>query len=117
MSSPYFHPQEEFEVWAEQERPGTRYLIEFADGESYVCLFDTAYDSENGGELDIETDHPLYDEFHQVSLRIIRTVQRGLRPRQRRLIPPRALSKGVGPARTFGQGFGGLDGSMGRPSP
>lgn len=84
MSSPYFHPQEEFEVWAiesyEQERPGTRYLIEFADGESYVCLFDTAYDSENAGELDIETDHPLYDEFHQVSLRIIRTVQRGLRP-------------------------------------
>ena len=65
----YFHSEEEFQVWAveayEESHPGTRYLVEFADAESYVCRFDTAYDSENGCELDIEEDNPLFDEFHQ----------------------------------------------------
>ncbi len=59
--------------------PGARLLVEFADGESYVCVFDTAYDSDNAGEFDIEMDHPRYDEFHQVSLEIIETVEPGLR--------------------------------------
>lgn len=80
----YFHPEEESQVWAleryEREHPGARYLIEFADSESYVCLFDTAYDSENGGELDIEDENPLHDEFHQASMEIIEVKSRGLRP-------------------------------------
>ncbi len=63
----YFHPEEDFHVWVfygqESSHPGTRYLIEFADSECYVCHVGTAYDSENGGELDIQVDDPLYDEF------------------------------------------------------
>lgn len=84
MTYSYYHPQEEFQVWVledyEEDRPGTTYLVTFSDGESYNCLFDTAYDSDNAGELDIEMDDPLYDEFHQVSMRITKTVQKGLRP-------------------------------------
>lgn len=84
MTYPYFHPEEELQVWPLEnyahEHPGTRLLVEFADGESYVCVFDTAYDSDNAGEFDIEMDHPMYDEFHQVSLEIIETVEPGLRP-------------------------------------
>jgi len=84
MTYAYFHPEEKFQVWAledyEDSRPGTRYRVAFAGGESYVCFFDTAYDSENGGDLDIEMDHPMYHEFHQVLMEIIETVQKGLRP-------------------------------------
>jgi hypothetical protein len=80
----YFHPAEEAQVWAlegyENDHPGTRYLVEFSDGERYICLLDAAYDSENGGELDIEMNHPLYDEFHQVSMEIIDVIEKGLRP-------------------------------------
>ena len=84
MTYSYYHPQEEFQVWVledyEEDRPGTTYLVAFGDDERYICLFDTAYDSDNAGELDIEMDDPLYDEFHQVSMRITKTVQKGLRP-------------------------------------
>ena len=80
----YYHPDEEFQVWQlegyENSHPGTRYLIKFADEESYICRYDTGYDSENGGELDIEVDDPLYDEFYQISMEIITTVHQGLRP-------------------------------------
>lgn len=79
----FFHPEEEFQVWAlygyEQQRPGTRYLIEFFDTEGYVCTFDAAYESENGGELDIEDDNPLYDEFAQVAMQVVEERQPGLR--------------------------------------
>ncbi|MFM8894401.1 MAG: hypothetical protein ACKOE2_03245 [Actinomycetales bacterium] len=63
--------------------PATRYLVEFADGEAYICRFDTAFDSENSGELDIDENTPLHDEFHQVSLEIIEVKSRGLRPYDR----------------------------------
>lgn len=80
----YYHPEEEFQVWELETyaglHPGIRYLVVFGDGESYLCVFADAYDSENGGELDIEMDHPLYDEFHQIVMEIIETVQEGLRP-------------------------------------
>jgi hypothetical protein len=43
-----FHPEEESQVWAlegyETAHRGTRYLIEFADTESYVCVFFAAFD-------------------------------------------------------------------------
>ena len=84
MTYPYFHPEEELQVWALEnyayKRPGSRLLVEFADGESHVSVFDTAFDSYNAGEFEIEMDHPMYDEFHQVSLEIIDTVEPGLRP-------------------------------------
>ena len=83
MTYPSLQPEEEFQVWTFEnyadEDPGRRFMIEFADGESYICLFDTAYDSENGGEFTIEMDHPKYDEFHHVSREIIETIQWGLR--------------------------------------
>jgi len=86
----YFHPVEEFQVWAlfgyEQHRPGTRYLVEFPDSESYVCLFDAAYESENGGELDIEDDNPLHDEFAQAAMQIIDARQPGLRSYEESLL-------------------------------
>ncbi len=84
MTYSYYHPEEEFQVWAVEnyadDHPGAHYLVEFADGESYKCQFADAYDSENGGELDIEMDHPLYDEFHQVVFEIVETIHAGLRP-------------------------------------
>ena len=79
----YFHPEEEFQVWAVEgyahEHPGHEFLIQFSDGEAYRCRYSTAYDSENGGELDITEDNPLYDEFHQVSMEIVETIRFGLR--------------------------------------
>lgn len=49
--------------------------------------FGMAYDGENGGEFDIEMDHPMYDEFHQVSMLILETVRQGLRADEGK--PPR----------------------------
>jgi hypothetical protein len=57
---------------------GTRYYIEFADSESYVCHFEATFDSENGGELDIEDDNPLEDEFAQAAMEIIESIHGGL---------------------------------------
>lgn len=80
----YFHPEEEHQVWVleryDSTHPGTRYLIEFADGEAYICRLDTAYDSENSGELEVDEGDPLFDEFHQVSMEIIEIKSKGLRP-------------------------------------
>ncbi len=83
----FIHPEEEQQVWALEayatSHPATRYLVEFPDGEAYICRFDTAFDSENSGELDIDENNPLHDEFHQVSLEIIEVKSRGLRPYDR----------------------------------
>lgn len=79
----YFHPEEQHQVWSlysyERDNPGTRYLITFPDGESYECLFDALYDSENGADLDIGEDNPLFDEFTQAALNIINIIHDGLR--------------------------------------
>lgn len=77
----YFHPEEEFQVAALERHafanPGARYLLEFADDESYLCEFDASWESENTGDLDIEMDDPLYDEFYQVGLHVLEVVQVG----------------------------------------
>jgi len=56
----YFHPEEKFQFGAlskyDDENPGTLYLIKYSDGESYICRYFTDYESENGGDLDIEMD-------------------------------------------------------------
>jgi hypothetical protein len=79
-----YHREEALQGWAlyhyELDHPGTIYQVVFADGESYLCVFDTIYESDNAGELDIEDDNPLYDEFVQASMEILETVQKGLRP-------------------------------------
>jgi len=79
----YFHPEEEFQFGVlsvyDDEYPGTRYLIEFPDGESYICRYFTDYESENSGDLDIELDDPRYDDFYQIAMDIVETVQTGAR--------------------------------------
>ncbi len=75
----WFHQEEATQVGVlmgyEHEHSGTRYLVEFADGTTYVCVFDASYESENTGELDIEMDDPLYDEFYQVAMEVVETVR------------------------------------------
>lgn len=79
----WFHPEEEGQIGTvlgyEHERPGTRYFVEFPDGESYVVIYFTSYESENSGDLDIEMDDPRYDEFHQVAMDIVQTIENGSR--------------------------------------
>lgn len=80
----YHHPEEEHQVGAltayENARPDSRHRVEFAEGEMYACRYDTSHERENGGELDIEMDGPLFDEDNQVCMEIIEVVQKGLRP-------------------------------------
>ncbi|HMS74640.1 hypothetical protein [Gordonia sp. (in: high G+C Gram-positive bacteria)] len=77
----WFHPVEEHQVGAilgyQDEYPGTRYLIAFADGESYVCVYFTSYESENGGEVGVEMYDPEYDEFYVVSFDIVGVIANG----------------------------------------
>ncbi len=79
----YFHPEEELQFGVleqyEDKHPGTRYLVEFPDGESYVCRYFTSYESENGGELDLEMDDPRYDEFYQIAMKIVEMIRSGER--------------------------------------
>jgi hypothetical protein len=83
----YYHPVEEHQYGVvmayEEDHPGASYLIEFTDGEAYTCQLCTAYQSENGGELDIEMDDPRYDEFYQVVFEVIEPVRAGETPVQR----------------------------------
>lgn len=77
----WFHPEEAHQVGAvlryERSHPGARYSVKFPDGESYVCCYDTDYESENSGDLDIEMDDPRYDEFYQIAMEIVETIQTG----------------------------------------
>ena len=79
----WFHPEEAGEVGVllryERRNPGTRYLVDFPDGESYACVYATDYESENTGELDIEMDDPRYDEFYQIAMDVVETIQTGRR--------------------------------------
>ena len=79
----WFHPEEASQVGVlmayEDEHPGTRYLIEFPDGESYICTHFAEWESENTGELDIEMDDPRYDEFYQIGMDIVQTIKSGKR--------------------------------------
>ncbi|PMC74919.1 hypothetical protein [Brachybacterium sp. UMB0905] len=59
--------------------PHARLLIEFGEQESYIGAFDTTYESDNSGELDIEMEDPRYDEFRQVSYGVLEIIQDGPR--------------------------------------
>lgn len=75
----WFHAQESKQVGVlsayEDLHPGASYLVEFSDGEAYVCAYDTEYESENSVDLDIERDDPRFDEFYQVVLLVSETRQ------------------------------------------
>ena len=81
MTMSWYHPEEEHQVGEilgyQDAHPDTRYLVKFADGESYICDYETSYDSENSGELDIEMEDPRYDEFFVVTLLITEILQDG----------------------------------------
>lgn len=83
---PYFHPMEEFQVWVvvgyEDDHPNTRYLVEFADGESYRCTFADTYNSGNWPELDklgADYDDPRFDEFQDLVFQILEPTVGGTR--------------------------------------
>ncbi len=80
----YYRPEEEHQYGVLMAyivaNPDASYLVEFPDGEVYRCLYADAYESENGGELDIEMDDPRYDEFHQVVMKVTECVSGGSRP-------------------------------------
>ena len=61
------------------ENPSARYRIEWRDGEAYIGVFNTMFESENSGELDIELDDPRYDEFNVVCFTILRVIEAGRR--------------------------------------
>lgn len=79
----WFHEEEADQLGPlmvyQSAHPHARYLVEFADGESYACTYDTDYESENSGDLNIEMDDPRYDEFYQVAMDIIQTIENGPR--------------------------------------
>ncbi|EEZ90260.1 hypothetical protein HMPREF0578_0165 [Mobiluncus mulieris 28-1] len=79
----YFHPEEKYQVWKvvryHYRHPQALLDIRFFDGEEYRGVFDTAYDSENGCDLDIEMDDPRYDEFFQVAFEITEIIKDGPR--------------------------------------
>lgn len=81
--SNYYHPEEEFQVRKVQRychhHPRVVLDISFADGEEYRGVFDGAYDSENGCDLDIEMDDSRYDEFYQVAFEITEIIKDGSR--------------------------------------
>ena len=61
------------------ENPKATYLLEWSDGEAYEAEFFSAWESDNGGELEIDDDDPRYDEFHQCSYDITRIIKDGSR--------------------------------------
>ena len=79
----YYHAEEEFKAWKveryHRSHRSAVFDICFNDGERYQAFFADAYDSENGGELDIEMDDPRYDEFHQIVFEITKIIQDGPR--------------------------------------
>ena len=79
----WFHPEEAATVGVvmryADSKPGSRYRIEFPDGEGSICTWFTDYESENTGDLDIEMDDPRYDEFHQIWFTVTETLKPGPR--------------------------------------
>jgi hypothetical protein len=72
----WFHPEEATQVGVlmghEDDHPGTRYHVEFADGAT--CVYDASYESENTGDGGIEMGDPLYDEFHPIAMEVVEAV-------------------------------------------
>ncbi len=78
----WFNTIEEHQVGAifgYQDERRARYLVKFVDGESYVYVYFSAWDSANSGERDIDLEDPRYDESFQMGQKIVETVQTGSR--------------------------------------
>ncbi|MDY5137608.1 hypothetical protein ACRQD2_02200 [Actinotignum sp. GS-2025e] len=77
------HPEEHLQAGHLEEyhwnHQNARYHIAFSDGEEYIGVFDTAYESDNAGELGIEMDDPEYDEFFVVDIEIQEILHDGSR--------------------------------------
>ncbi|MDY5126643.1 hypothetical protein ACRQF6_07495 [Actinotignum sp. GS-2025f] len=76
-----YHPEEDCQfglVWDyDNQHPNAVYKISFSNGECYRAVYDTAYESDNCGELDIEMDDPQYDEFSVIDFEILEIVHDG----------------------------------------
>ncbi|VEI13800.1 hypothetical protein [Trueperella bialowiezensis] len=57
----------------------SRYRLTWHGEDSYIARFDTTYDSENAGELDIDETDPRYDEFISVDFEILEIITDGPR--------------------------------------
>ncbi len=57
----------------EDKHPSTLVILEFKEGDSYKCRFDTAYESENGLEL----DDPKYDEYYELVYKVEEVITSG----------------------------------------
>ncbi|MDY5133992.1 hypothetical protein SC660_00510 [Actinotignum timonense] len=78
-----FHPEEKYQfhhVWDyDNQHPDALYEISFSNGECYRAVYFTSFESDNAGELDIEMDDPLYDEFFVMDFEILEIVHDGPR--------------------------------------
>ena len=83
----YEHPEELYQTWYcigyANQHPKATYKLEWDDSDAYEVVFDSAWESENGGELDIEEDDPRYDEFEQCSYLITKIIRDGAHRYQR----------------------------------
>lgn len=79
----FFHNEEKYQVQILEEYIRTHeknlYNIQFANGEEYLTYYNTSWESDNSGELEIDLDDPQYDEFYQMSFDIYQIVRDGNR--------------------------------------
>lgn len=54
----------------EGEHRGEPLVLEFREGDSYKCQFDTAYESDNG----LEVDDSGYDEFYELVYKVLEVI-------------------------------------------
>lgn len=78
-----FHEEEKFQVTAIlsylNQHTSDHFLLTFSDNESYLVAPDLVYESDNAGELDIEEGDPRFDEFIQISFKVLKAVRGGHR--------------------------------------
>jgi len=75
-----FHESERDTVWVldafATKHPDTILRLEFSDGESYLCVFLTAYESDNSWELD-EGLEEMPVEYFALGYRVIEVIREG----------------------------------------
>lgn len=57
----------------EDSHPNSPIIMTFTEGDIYKCQFYTAYESDNGLEL----DNPDYDEFYELVYKVLETITLG----------------------------------------
>ena len=72
----YFHEEEKDTIAKLDEKDGKPYspvIMTFLEGDSYLCEFDTDYESMN----EYDDDDPRFDEFWEMIYRVQRIIQDG----------------------------------------